>query len=229
MGKKVYAWHFVGKTLRDGRPVPPNGVKLIHGRAPSICNHGFHASKSPFDALQYAPGNTLCLVEMSGEMDFQSDKMVATERIIIHRIDSTELLRKFARQCALNVIHLWNPPAVVVEYLKTGNESLRADARAATRAAAGDAAGAAWAAARDAAGDARAAARAAAGDAAGAAGAAWAAAGDAAGAAAGAAWAAARDAWDAARDAWDAEKQKQNEQFTELVNTEFKEFLDNLN
>jgi hypothetical protein len=224
MGKKVYAWHFVGKTLRDGRPVPANGVKLIHGRTPSICNHGFHASKNPFDALQYAPGNTLCLVEMSGEMDFQSDKMVATERVIIHRIDATELLRKFARQCALNVIHLWNPPTVVVEYLKTGNESLRAAARAAASAAA-------WAAARAA----SAAASAAAWDAARAAGAAGAAraaraARDAAGAAWAAAGAAGAAAWDAARAAARAaEKQKQNEQFTELVNSEFKEFLDNLN
>jgi hypothetical protein len=195
MSKKVYAWHFVGEKLRDGRPVPPDGIKLIHGRSPSICNHGFHASKNPYDALFYAPGKTLCLVEMSGEMDYQLDKMVASERTIIHRIDATEILRKFSRQCALNVIHLWNPPEVVVEYLKTGNESLRDAARAA-----GDAA--AWAA----------------GDAA-----AWAA-GDAA------AWDAARAAGDAA--AWaagDAEKQKQKQQFNELVNSEFQDFLDNLN
>ena len=76
-------------------------------------------------------------------------------------------IRRFACQCALDVIHLWNAPPIVKRYLKTGNEKLRAAAWAAAWDAAGDAAGAAagaaaWAAAGDAA---RAAARAAAGDA----------------------------------------------------------------
>ena len=72
-------------------------------------------------------------------------------------------IRRFARQCALDVIHLWNAPPIVKRYLKTGNEKLRAAAWDAAWDAAGDAAGdAAWAAARAAA---WAAARAAAGDA----------------------------------------------------------------
>ena len=35
------------------------------------------------------------------------------------------MLRAFARQCALDVIHLWNAPQVVRDYLTTGDESLR--------------------------------------------------------------------------------------------------------
>ena len=93
--------------------------------------------------------------------------------MIVARFDATEPLRSFARQCALDVIHLWDAPAVVRQYLETGDESLRDAARYAARAAAWDAArDAAWDAARDAA---------------------WAAAWDAARAAA---WDA---AWDAAR------------------------------
>jgi hypothetical protein len=62
------------------------------------------------------------------------------------------LLREFARWCALQVIHMWNAPDVVREYLETGNEELRAAAGTAARAAARDAARtAARAAARDAA------------------------------------------------------------------------------
>jgi hypothetical protein len=54
------------------------------------------------------------------------------------------LLKQFARWCALQVIHLWNVPPVVREYLETGNDSLREEAYGA---AAGAAAGAAyWAA-----------------------------------------------------------------------------------
>ena len=43
-------------------------------------------------------------------------------------LEATGLLRQFARSCALDVIHLWKPPAVVKEYLETGNEALRAAA-----------------------------------------------------------------------------------------------------
>ena len=65
-------------------------------------------------------------------------------------LEATGLLRQFARSCALDVIHLWKPPAVVKEYLKTGNEALRDAARDAADAAsntASAAANAAWAAA----------------------------------------------------------------------------------
>jgi hypothetical protein len=82
------------------------------------------------------------------------------------------LLREFARWCALQVIHMWNAPDVVREYLETGNEELRDEARTAARDAARTAArtaarDAARTAARTAARDAaRTAARAAARDAA---------------------------------------------------------------
>jgi hypothetical protein len=39
--------------------------------------------------------------------------------------DATGTLRAFARACALDVIDNWNAPAVVREYLETGNEDLR--------------------------------------------------------------------------------------------------------
>ena len=42
--------------------------------------------------------------------------------------DATPVYREFARRHALRVAHLWNAPPVVVQYLKTGNESIRAAA-----------------------------------------------------------------------------------------------------
>jgi hypothetical protein len=208
MSKEVLAWHFVGDALRDGRPVPADGVTLKHKGKLELCASGLHASERLIDALKYAPGPILCRVQMGGTIKKESDKLVARQRTILWRIDSTDVLRKFARQCALDVAHLWNMPPVVRQYLETGDESLRAAAGAAAgaaawaaaRGAARDAAGAAawaaaWGAARDAASD-------AAGAAAGAA--AWAA---ARGAASDAAWAAARAA---ARDA-------QTTRLTEMV------------
>jgi hypothetical protein len=152
-------WHFVGETLRDGRPVPTNGVVLKHDGPLVMCESGLHFSPTPWDALRYAPGNTLCLVECGGTVikgtGGHKDKGICSERTIIVRMDAEPMLRWFARQQALSVIHLWDAPQVVCDYLM-GDDAARDAARAAAR-------GAAWAAAWDAALDAaRAAARAAA-------------------------------------------------------------------
>ena len=207
----VTAYHFVGKTLRDGRPVPPDGEWLVHDGPLRMCQSGLHASIHPFDALTYAPGVTICKVALAGEIIYGEDKAVASQRMIIARFDATDLLRKFARDCALDVIHLWAAPDVVRKYLETGDEALRAAARAAAWAAA-------WAADRD-------AAWAAAGDAARAA--AWAAAGAAAWDAAEAAEAA-RAAWAAAgaaaRAAWAAAGAKQRQHFNSLIEEAFQKY-----
>ena len=163
----MIAYHFVGDTLRDGRPIPADGEWLVHDGDVAICETGLHASKHPYDALQYAPGPVLCLVECEDIVTEQDDKFVCRRRRIVKRFDATDTMRAFARHCALSVIHLWAAPDVVRRYLETGDESLRAAARDAAWDAAWDAAraaarDAAWAAAWDAAWD---AARAAAWDA----------------------------------------------------------------
>ncbi len=144
MGK---AWHFVGDTLRDDRPVPKDGEKLVHDGELVMCESGLHASERIIDALQYASGSTICRVGVGGEILKSDDKLVATERTILWRVDGENLLRKFARLCALDVVHLWDAPDVVLEYLNTGDEKLRDAAWAAGRAVAWDAAWhAVWAA-----------------------------------------------------------------------------------
>jgi hypothetical protein len=197
----ILAWHFVGAHLRDGRPIPDDGVPLIHRGKVVPCEQGMHASVRLRDGLKYAPGETLCRVSCTGTVVQQTDQLACSQRTILWRIDATAVLREFARKCALDVAHLWDMSAVVREYLETGREDLRDAAGAAAWAAAWAAAeAAARAAARAAAGDGAAAcdaARAAAWDGA----AAWAAAEAAARAAArAAAWAA---AWDGAA-AWAA-------------------------
>src|SRR3990167_9175514 len=161
----VIAWHFVGAKLRDGRDIPRDGEWLNHKGPIRICEKGLHARRRPFDALTYAPGAMLCRVECRNDVEEQSDKLVCRDRRILCRVDVTNLLYEFAREQALSVLPAWpNPPEIVVEYLKTGNMSLRGAAReAANRAvvrrtakAAGEAAwcatgGVAWVAAREAA------------------------------------------------------------------------------
>ena len=149
----IEAWHFVGDTLRDGRPIPADGKWLVHTGKVEICATGLHASRRPWHALQYAPGPVLCRVECDGIETEQNDKLVCRRRRIVQRADITEALRFFARMQALSVIHLYtDPPDVVLDYLMTGDESIRTAAREAAGDAAREAArDAAWDAARNAA------------------------------------------------------------------------------
>ncbi len=199
------AWHFTGDKLRDGSPIPPIGHTLVHAGKIEMCVSGYHWSRTPFQALNYAPGPLLHKVRVGGTiMEKDGDKGVSSERTILATIDATQLTRRFAADQALSVAHLWPMPDVVREYLVDLDEAKRSAARSAawsaamsaSWSAAGSAAGsAAWSAARSAA---ESAARSAA----------WSAAGNAAesAAASAAARAAARDAaGDAARyAAWDA-------------------------
>ena len=144
MTDTITAYWFFGDTLRDGRPIPPDGEWLVEDGPIELCEKGLHWSRDPFDALQYAPGPNLALVEARGMILEKANKGCSTERRIIKRFDATALLRSEARKSALTVIHLWNAPQIVREYLETGDESKRAAAwdaaGAAARAAAWDAA-----------------------------------------------------------------------------------------
>lgn len=142
----MIGYHFTSTTLRDGRPIPPVGEWLIHAGEIVPCRSGLHASEHPFDALAFAPGNTLHKVELDGEIVPHGDpvdKHVGRRRRIIATIEAEPMLREFARWCALLVIGLWDAPDVVRQYLETGDESLRSAARSAARAALGEAARAA--------------------------------------------------------------------------------------
>ena len=199
MSETWQGWHFLpadGKLkYGDGRE-PQDGEEVSATGDIVLCERGMHASADILDCLQYAPGPILCRVELRGERLDEGDKSVARTRVILWRIDATDVLRRFAFWCADRAVRVHavaalrrdgSPDAVrhadllatLPEIVDTATaNAASAAARAAARAAAWDAArAAAWDAAWDAA---RAAARAAA----------WAAAMDAARAA----------AWDAARN-----------------------------
>ncbi len=240
-------WFSQGDVLPhgDGRKIIIGERLAVKGKL-VICRNALHGSFDPLDALQYAPGSILHKCLYSGARIEEKEKLGSRYRTVLARHDATGILRQFAREQALSVIHLWDAPQIVREYLETGDETKRDAARAAAAwdAARAAASAAAWEAARaaarasgwddawDAAWEAaRAAAWGAAWDAARAA-AAWDAAREAAW---GAAWAAARAtgwddalgaAWDAARGAaraaaWGAAWDAARERFNELVNQLF--------
>ena len=118
--RTVLAWDFVGETLRDGHPIPADGVIL--GAT------GLRASRRIIDGLNHATGKTICRVRCAGEIVDDVDELICRSRTIIWRIDGSKVLRKFACQQALSVAHLWNMPRIVREYLETQDESKRAAA-----------------------------------------------------------------------------------------------------
>ena len=161
--KSVKGWWFgtAGRKLgyRDGRKIRIGSTHKVKGDI-IPCSKGLHLSERLIDALQYARGPIIYRVEGSGLIvphGNPTDKYACSERTYLAGgIDISDTLRLFARKCALDVIHLWNPPDIVVQYLKTGDEALRDAARDAARVAAWNAArdaarDAAWAAAWDAA------------------------------------------------------------------------------
>ena len=166
MSDTMLGWHFTSSNRlanNDAReiiinqritnPVDEYGV----GGAIVPCKRGLHFSTNAIDALGYAPGPILWRVEASGTIvphNDPVDKYAASERTAIAGgRDVSGMLWAFARQCALDVLHLWKAPDAVRQYLTTGDLSLRAAARSAARAAAWSAARAAGEAVARAAGE----------------------------------------------------------------------------
>jgi len=136
--RKYLGWHFIGADRRlkyaDGREVVAG--ETYHQpdmiRRPELCVYGMHASQIAMDALKYAPGSVVCRVEISNAVTLGDDKMVGRSRKVLWVADASDTLLAFARSCALEVVHLWDAPQVVVDYFTTGNEALRRAARSAS-------------------------------------------------------------------------------------------------
>jgi hypothetical protein len=129
----MIGYHFTGTVLRDGRPIPPIGEWLEH-YGPITPSSGLQASEHPFDALTYAHGRFLHRVELDGDGEivphgYRVDLHFGRRRRILASIDATELLRDFARWCAVQVFALWNTPTIVQRYMETVASSLRNDDR----------------------------------------------------------------------------------------------------
>ena len=126
--KPIKAWWF-----SEGCKLPYGDDRIIklgetHQTKGEIipCENGLHASKRIVDALKYAPGTIIWQVELSGTVIKKGDKLCASERTYLSGgVDCSEVLRKFTRLCALDVIESWDTPQVVIDFLKTGDENLR--------------------------------------------------------------------------------------------------------
>ena len=144
------------------------GETLVYPGKPELCKAGFHASERIIDALRYAPGPVLCVVELGGEIIHGEDKAVAQERTVSWMEDISPTLHEFACQVAeealkehgvtderswkaIEVKRLWLKGEATDEELKDAWAAADAAASAARSAAADAAWSAAWSAARSAA------------------------------------------------------------------------------
>ena len=99
-----------------------------------MCKHGLHACERLIDALAYANGTAICEVALGEDAYTEADKSVSASRACIAMTSPEEgerILRNFARSCALDVAHLWDMPENVLQYLETGDESVRSAAETA--------------------------------------------------------------------------------------------------
>ncbi len=122
---KEIAYHFTSDKLRDGRPIPAVGKWLEEKGEIVICQSGLHASRTPFQALSFAPGFLLHRVEVFGIVTEIDDKLVARKRKILATIDAKEIILSFARKQALSVIHLFDCPPVLKKWLETGDPKIQ--------------------------------------------------------------------------------------------------------
>lgn len=121
------------KKLRynDGRSIVVGETHSVDGEI-EICKNGLHASSRLIDALNYALGNILYLVECSGDMDITEDKFCSRHRKYLAEFDATKVLKEFARKVALINIELIKPYCseedykIILDFLETGNNDVDA-------------------------------------------------------------------------------------------------------
>jgi hypothetical protein len=129
--EKITAWCF---SASDRLPHGGNHLIVIDETVADnkivLCKNGLYASCDPLNALYYAKGPYLHKVQCCDDkLDARSCKYFVVR-------DAANMLRRFAREQALSVIHLWEAPKVVKQYLVTGDETLKSIACAAASAAA---------------------------------------------------------------------------------------------
>lgn len=135
--EQINAWWFCNE---DHRPWPEYGHVASVGKAYesdpdklALKVSGFHGSASILNALQHDRGTHVFYSCMGGRILHGKWCMSASEiTYLAGGVDISGVLHAFARQCARDVLHLWDAPQVVADYLNSETEELSEDAIQAT-------------------------------------------------------------------------------------------------
>ena len=155
---KILAYHFLKSDMCSGEghepPWKEGETRTLDGEI-VICAHGYHASRTAWDALQFAPGPVLCLVEVE-PVEEHTEKLVSRSRRLIKAVNVERELREFAADCAERVLHFYEEAypgdqrpraAIATARAYARGEATDGELNAAARAAADAADAAAYAAA----------------------------------------------------------------------------------
>lgn len=99
--KTVLAWHVLldsGIAQWTGR-VPPSTPEHVDGQI-VMCKRGLHACRSLVLALYYGEGTLLRRVRLSSEIIEDYDKLCATDRRELWRMQARSAVRRFVVWCA---------------------------------------------------------------------------------------------------------------------------------
>ena len=103
-------YHFLKGDMTSAQGNEPPWVVGEHRQITgpvALCERGYHGSLHPYDALQYAPGPMLCLVELTGVIIEDTDKVVAQGRRLLKAVNIETQLRDFACNCTEEVLPLF--------------------------------------------------------------------------------------------------------------------------
>ena len=130
MGDQYY--YFANKNHRlgygDNRLIKKG---VTHTVEPSLdqCDHALHAYRRAIDALRYAHGPVICIVELGGEILHGDTRSFATERTYLEVIDGEALISEFCHRCDLDTLELWERlfggPGSIRSHLGTGSWGMR--------------------------------------------------------------------------------------------------------
>ncbi|MDO8750341.1 MAG: hypothetical protein Q7K03_04255, partial [Dehalococcoidia bacterium] len=145
----MQSYHFLKADMTAGSGKEPawtvGETRTMKGKA-VMCERGYHASPTLYDALDYAPGPVACIVELGGPVEWQSDKGVSLSRKLVKAVNVERELYLFAADCAEHVAHIytrktkWQPAQTIEVVRRFANgqataEELAAGAARAARAA----------------------------------------------------------------------------------------------
>jgi hypothetical protein len=108
---------FIDPTTSDGMPFPAMGALFDYAAAARCEELARLARFDPYEALSETSGNTLFVVKW----DLIDEQLPWSGCRIIHRIDATDFLCRYARQAALMVLDRWSPPQSVRKFLQSGD------------------------------------------------------------------------------------------------------------
>jgi len=123
------AWYFAHESKKlqygDGRGIKIGETHTVDC-VPQCCKEGLHGSVKLRDALSFAKGYIIYRVDINGKIDKQDDKICGQSRTYLYGgVNVENELREFARWCVLEMMIKCGAPEVIVNYFKTGEESIR--------------------------------------------------------------------------------------------------------